>query len=72
MDKPVCHYCQNEKVELRPYGPGGSWVCYDCANETPERTAETQNNFYTLMDAASAASETGIVIIGEENGPRGI
>jgi hypothetical protein len=30
--------------ELRPYGPGGAWICYPCMKTTPagEETARTE------------------------------
>lgn len=43
-----CHYCNEPeqitptgRKELRPYGPGGALVCFDCAYATPARAAET-------------------------------
>ena len=36
----ACHYCATTERDLRPYGPGGSWVCFSCATETPEREAQ--------------------------------
>lgn len=69
---PTCHYCQSADKELRPYGPGGADVCFSCAMETPEREQQTANAFGALLDGAAAASETGVVIIGDADGPRGI
>jgi hypothetical protein len=57
------------KTELRPYGPGGAWVCYRCAFETPERTEQSEGAFYALLEGASAAG-SGIAVIGETEGPR--
>ncbi len=40
-EKPQqCDDC-GEIAELRPYGPGGSVVCFECAMKTPEE-AERQ------------------------------
>lgn len=65
----VCHYC-NQPGELRPYGPGGSWVCFPCATATPAREQAAQEAFGTLLDANEAISPSGAVAIGESGGPR--
>ena len=58
---PPCHYCglltgqvdpRGKPVEMRPYGPGGAWVCFGCAMATPEREKETESNLGAAMDAA--------------------
>lgn len=67
---PSCHYCATTERDLRPYGPGGSWVCFSCATETPEREAQAQSAFGALLDGSAAISPTGIVAIGETSGPR--
>lgn len=58
-------------VELRPYGPGGADVCFECATATPEAEAQTAAAFGTLLDAATAASPTGTAVIGagHDRGP---
>lgn len=68
----ACYYCKQtiELRELRPYGPGGALVCFPCATATPEREQAAANAFMTLLDGAEAISPTGIVAIGEPNGPR--
>lgn len=35
MAEAKCEAC-GKMEELRPYGPGGSCVCYECAMKTPE------------------------------------
>lgn len=37
--------------DLRPYGPRGSMICFDCAMSTPERRAETERNFALQLKA---------------------
>lgn len=81
-DEPTCCHCgtadtgkrhkrgDDRCTELRPYGPGGSWVCYDCAFSTPERKTQTEGAFSVLLDGSSAISPTGAVVIGEVSGPR--
>jgi hypothetical protein len=82
MSERACHYCgvtaaergtvsQAEwaRRELRPYGPGGSWVCHPCATGSPERRKSMESAFYTLLEANSQIGE-GVVAIGEEAGPR--
>jgi hypothetical protein len=63
----VCHYCLEPNEDMRPYGPGGSKVCYDCATATPEREQETSLNFIALLEATAAtvSSGTKVVLIGD-------
>lgn len=42
-------------TELRPYGPGGALICFDCAMR-PEHRAEADRRFDAALDAAEAAS----------------
>lgn len=60
----TCHYC-TETGDLRPYGPRGSMVCFECAMETPERKAETERNFRVQLDACGDVA----VIDGTNVGP---
>lgn len=46
----LCHYCQ-KTGDLRPYGPRGAFVCFQCAMSTPERKAETGRNFGAQLEA---------------------
>lgn len=62
-----CHYCGNNE-DLRPYGPGGSFICYPCATATPEREAETARAFYVQLEAAAAISPIVVLNI-DEGGP---
>lgn len=64
-----CHWCGATDREMRPYGPGGTWVCHPCATATPEREAQTEAAFYALMDGAEAISPHGVAAIGQESGP---
>lgn len=68
MEK-VCVHCGTDK-DLRPYGPGGSWTCFPCMNASPELTAIAEKIYEDAICAAYEASRTGVVIIGEETGPR--
>lgn len=67
-----CHYCrkQHEPGALRPYGPGGSSVCFPCVRADPARERAAQEVYKTLLDANDAISHSGIVAIGESSGPR--
>jgi hypothetical protein len=65
-----CHYCGATDRELRPYGPGGAKVCFECATSTPEREAEVAGRHGALLEASGAISPTGLVAIGEDGGPR--
>ena len=59
-----CHYCKNSN-DLRPYGPRGAMVCFDCAMSTPARKAETENNFTQQLNASGEFA----LIDGTETGP---
>lgn len=71
-----CHYCGTTERELRPYGPGGSPLCFPCMTASPEREQAAKNTFGALVDANEAISPTGVVTIGgftteeAEQGPR--
>lgn len=81
-DERKCHYCglpdtgerrkkgDGRSAELRPYGPGGAWVCFDCAFSTPERKASTEGAFSSLLEGNAAIAPQGVVAIGETTGPR--
>ena len=62
-----CYHCGPTDRELRPYGPGGSNICYPCATETPERETAVDRAFGALLDATAAV--TDIVVIGQPQGP---
>ena len=66
----TCHYCGTSEEELRPYGPGGSWVCWECAMATPERKTQTEQAFGALLDAAGSVSD--VVAIGQPSGPTSV
>jgi hypothetical protein len=68
MTDRKCHFCGTTEKELRPYGPGGSDVCFPCATETPAREAAAQAAFGSLLDATEAVSQ-GPVMIGTDEGP---
>ena len=65
-----CHYCGSTEEDLRPYGPGGSPICYPCMKADPARERAAENALGGLIDAAAAISPTGVVAIGEPEGPR--
>jgi hypothetical protein len=69
----TCHYCGRaenfpaasgtEQVELRPYGPGGAPVCFECATATPEREKQAEQAFGVLLQGNEAISPVGIAAI---------
>lgn len=67
LQEVECHYCGTEK-ETRPYGPGGSGICFSCMKESPEREQAAKNTFGTLLDA-NASIGTGAVVL-TESGPQ--
>jgi hypothetical protein len=67
-----CEMCNTQEnfpddpeSELRPYGPGGSMICFRCAFATPESEERTKQNFISIVEASIAA--TGVFIIGEDS-----
>ena len=62
----TCHYCGTDERELRPYGPGGSSICFPCMKASPEREAEAGRNFGAQLDAARAVSPHDSAIIGHQ------
>jgi hypothetical protein len=74
MGERACIYCKRPEdlvgrnakgmfaVELRPYGPGGALVCFECAMH-PEHREETERAFKARLDAA------GDVAILTDEGP---
>jgi hypothetical protein len=60
----TCHYGCGATEDLRPYGPGGAWVCFPCAMATPEREHQTEHAFGALLDAADAP--TGVALLTDE------
>lgn len=61
--KRTCSLC-NMVAELRPYGPRGAMICFQCAM-APERKAETERAFLAQLDACGPVA----VIDGSEVGP---
>lgn len=59
-----CHYCPATS-DLRPYGPRGAMVCFDCAMATPERKKEAEQQFAAQLNAIDGP----LVIDGTEAGP---
>lgn len=68
----TCHYC-SQAGDLRPYGPGGTWVCHPCITDPAhaERNKLAVEAFLTQLAAAEAMSPIGAVIIDAdtESGP---
>lgn len=62
MSTRVCAECgtpenfpEDTKSELRPYGPGGTDICYRCAFKDEESTKRTEDNFSVIVDATLSA-----------------
>lgn len=41
-------------VELRPYGPGGQPICFECATATPEAKEQAKRAFFAILNGAQA------------------
>ena len=59
----ACCHCSTAAGELRPYGPKGAWICFDCAMQ-PTHLEETRRQFAQQIDAA--LREGGIPLVGGE------
>lgn len=77
MSAAACHHCgvtaeewAKQGRELRPYGPGGTWICFPCMKATPEREATAHGAYGALLDSAAAITTTGVIAIGDATGPR--
>lgn len=66
----ACFYCKGTDRETRPYGPGGSSVCFPCATSSPEREEAAKDMFIGQLNAAEELG--GAILIGEDTGPRPI
>lgn len=51
----VCELC-GKKEEVRPYGPGGKFVCFDCGMKDE---AEAKRQFAALLDAGNVVISLG-------------
>lgn len=67
MTFKTCVHCEKNDEETRPYGPGGTDVCFTCAMATPERKEQTANAFIALIEAVDATGVTPT--IGSSVGP---
>ena len=61
-----CHYCGSTD-DTRPYGPGGTEVCFPCTTASPDRDARAGAAFTVQLDAAATAGEGTITLT--ERGP---
>lgn len=61
-----CCYCGSEDEELRPYGPGGKDVCFDCAMGTDERKRQTESSFARQL---AMAGPVALIDDRDEAGP---
>jgi hypothetical protein len=54
MTKPTCHYCGEgeDKDEMRPYGPNGSWVHFCCMKADPKREQAASAEYHRQCEAA--------------------
>ena len=65
----TCHYCGTADG-LRPYGPGGTPICFPCMKAAPDRERAAEAAYGALLDANEAISSTGAVVIGGDAGPQ--
>ena len=68
MSEPTCGTCgqredfpANPRSELRPYGPGGAFICYGCAFSSEEAAEQAEANFHALSSAEQAATGANVI-----------
>lgn len=66
--RPHCCYCPKE-TDLRPYGPGGSLICFACGTSA-EHESETKANFGAILDAAESISPLSVAVISAATSPQ--
>lgn len=54
-DRSVDPETNKFRCELRPYGPGGKPICFQCAMSSPERTAEARSAMRRSLEAVGDA-----------------
>lgn len=59
-----CYLC-GTKIDIRPYGPKGAMICFDCMMSSKELEAEAIKNFANQLDACGDVA----IIDGTEIGP---
>ena len=64
LEMRKCCYCGSKDKELRPYGPKGADVCFECAMESPDRQREARIMFANQLDACR-----DVAVIGSDVGP---
>jgi hypothetical protein len=57
-----CHYCGTTD-DTRPYGPGGSSICFPCMKADPEREKTAEQSFVAQVEAAAAMSPYRVVVV---------
>lgn len=70
MSIAICCYC-SLIADCRPFGPGGSQVCFACATDPahPDREQSVGQAFLAQFRAAVAMSPEHAVLIDGGNGP---
>lgn len=61
-----CYYCKRSDREMRPYGPGGSQLCFPCMMDPkhPEREEDAKAAFRVQMDASEIVGR-GVTVLGD-------
>lgn len=66
-DRPCCEFCHEPK-ELRPYGPNGERICFECMKATPERERAAEQRFAGMLAVAEAGDDAGTAML-TDDGP---
>lgn len=59
-----CLHC-DKTTDLRPYGPRGAMVCFECTMSSPVRKIEAQHNYLLQLTAIKGPA----LLDGTEVGP---
>lgn len=46
----ICMTC-GKREDCRPYGVNSAWICFDCAQATPEARVQADKMFGELLDS---------------------
>lgn len=66
---PGCCVCKSTTQQLRPYGPEGADICFDCAMSDPERKVEAERRMRAFLDVAAERSGGMGIVLSNGNEP---
>ena len=60
-----CYYCNTPEMSrnhLRPYGPNGALICFDCMKADPKREAEAERQFGAMLEHAGIVGDEVVTL----------